>query len=115
MTISSTVGVSMRDGFDAIINDTFAGVSDAFNMVCGADKAWIAELHEVLPDLDPTEARFIALLLIGHKAHAISERALDFLVEQRRAHPELQALMDELADDDAELGPGWIVAPKGDT
>jgi hypothetical protein len=91
--------------FDALINGTLAGVSDAHNMVCGPDIAWLAELHEVLPDLDPSEARLITLLLIVSKRRLIGERAFDLMAEQRRADPSLGELMDDLlvADDGNEL------------
>lgn len=97
------------------INETLAGVSDTYDMVCGGDAAWLEKLHVLLPDLPAVEARFIALLLIANKSHMVYERALDLLVAQMKANPSLQQLVDALSHDDAELGPGcWIVAPKGD-
>jgi hypothetical protein len=116
MEIVSTVKPSLCDDFDEIIDDAIAGVSDTFNMVCGLNDAWLSTLHD---DLDPAEARFIVLLMIAHKARAISERALSLLAEQRRDNPALQALMDDLADDDEDTegapAPGcWIAAPIGE-
>lgn len=99
MEISSSVEPSLGDGFDAILSDTLEGVSDTFEMVCGADEAWYSELYAALHDLDPSEARFITLLLIASKCRLIGERALDLMVEQRRADPSLSEWVDDLADD----------------
>jgi hypothetical protein len=102
MKISSTVEPS-SDNFDEIINETLAGVSDAFDMICGSrggPTAGLTELHEVLPALDPSEARFITLLLTACKCRLIGERALDLLVEQHRAAPSLDELMNDLAAPD---------------
>ncbi len=97
------------------IYETLNGVTDTYNMVCGPETAWLNELNKLLPDRPSHEARFIALLLIANRCCLIQERALDLLVAERKAHPSLQALIDELSSDDgAELGPCWIVAPKGD-
>jgi hypothetical protein len=78
------------------INETLACVSGAFDVVCGRDTAWLAELHQALPDLPPSEARFIALILIADKCRLIHERAVDLLVAERNADPSLQNLIDEL-------------------
>jgi hypothetical protein len=86
--------------FDALINDTLAGVSDTHDIVCGSDTAWLSEIHEALSDLDPSEARFLRLLLIARKCHLIGERARDLLIEQSRADPSLGELMNDLAADD---------------
>jgi hypothetical protein len=95
----------LNSRFDAIVAETNTGGSDTHDMVCGTHTAWLSELHEALPDLAPSEARFLMLLAIARKSNQISERALDLMAEQRRAHPELQELIDELmADDDSELG-----------
>ena len=80
----------------ASINETLAGVSDVCELVCGRDTAWLADLHQELPDLPPSEARFISLLLIAHKCHLIQERTLDLLVAEREVNPSLQNLIDEL-------------------
>jgi hypothetical protein len=100
MEITSIVEPFFSDGFDAVINDTLAGVSDAFDMVCGPGTVGLAELHEVLPYFNPSEARFITLLLIVSKCRLIGERALDLLVEQRCADPSLGEWMDDLVADD---------------
>ena len=78
------------------INETLAAVSDAYEVVCGRDTAWLAELHQELPDLPPSEARFISLLLIARGCHLIQARAVDLLVAEREASPSLQNLIDEL-------------------
>jgi hypothetical protein len=51
MEISSSVEPSLGDGFDAILSDTLEGVSDTFEMVCGADEGWFSELYAALHDL----------------------------------------------------------------
>jgi hypothetical protein len=95
------------------LNNTLAVITATYSTVCGSDgagvshaSAWLNDLHHALPDAsDPTEARFLMLLLIARKANAIRQRALDLLIAQRHQHPELQALVDELsADDAAEAG-----------
>jgi hypothetical protein len=98
-----------------VINETLAGVTETYATVCGSDVSWLQHLPSLLPDLPPVKARF-SLLLIANRANAIGERALDLLVEQLHACPELQAVVDELTgDDDApDLGQGWIAAPKGE-
>ena len=59
-------------------------------------------LHEALPDLEASEARFIMLPLIARKCHLIGERALDLLVEQVKLDPSLQDLIDDLQSEDAD-------------
>jgi hypothetical protein len=71
-------------------------------MVCGTGTAWLKTLHEALPDLEASEARFIMLPLIARKCHLIGERALDLLVEQVKLDPSLQDLIDDLQSEDAD-------------
>ena len=85
------------------INDTLAGTTDMYDMLCGRDTAWLDELHQLLPDLPPSEARLMSLVLIANKARLMNERALDLLVEQVKADPSLQDLINTLHSQDGEL------------
>lgn len=91
----------ITSNFDALIGQALAGVTDTFNTVCGADTAWLAELRQAFPDIDPPKARFLVLLVISRRAHQIRERALDFMEEQRRQYPELQELIADLMAEDS--------------
>ncbi len=80
----------------ALISGTLAAVSDTYAVVCARDTAWLAKLHQALPELPPSEARFIALLLIADKCRLVHGRAIDLLVAEREANPSLQNLIDAL-------------------
>lgn len=93
--VDYTTALKANGGFDTTIGNTLDGASEIYQMVCDPDPAWLDELHQLLPDLPASEARFLALVLIANKAHLINERALDLLVELVKADPSLQDLIDE--------------------
>lgn len=90
--IDCPVCATKADGIDAPTNITLADVI-----------AWLDDLHQYLPDVPPTEVGFATLLIIAEKIEQMHERTVDLLVQQLRANPNLQNLIDALQSEETDL------------
>jgi hypothetical protein len=96
-------GLDTTQAAAAVIYKALAGVWDAHATICSPDTAWFADVRELLPNLPPPDARFVALVLMLRRASQLQQRAFDFLTEELKADPSLEQLLDAVADQDAEL------------